>query len=191
MEVRTGRLVVNAQHTDRFIVENDKVNSYTEAESEMSLESRSFLHRVNDRVRKMQDQSSKDATQDSNKHSLNGECLGLRHWKHLYSWERIFLENLHSIKNTGKDLTMKQMFDISEKLIAKQLYEIYGVNTINWDDSSWQHISLIGDEEVISLSHAKVYVFFRFCVMSWKGESEPNIKYSLGTTVELVKDSPK
>ena len=28
-----------------------------------------FLHRVNDRVRKMQDQSSKDATQDSNKHS--------------------------------------------------------------------------------------------------------------------------
>ena len=28
-----------------------------------------FLHRVNDRVRKMQDQSSKDATQDNNKHS--------------------------------------------------------------------------------------------------------------------------
>ena len=29
-----------------------------------------FLHRVNDRVRKMQVQSSKDATQDSNQHSL-------------------------------------------------------------------------------------------------------------------------
>ena len=27
-----------------------------------------------------------------------------------------FLENIHSIKNTGKDLTMKQMFDMSEKL---------------------------------------------------------------------------
>ena len=39
---------------------------------------------------------------------------------------------LHSIKNTGKDLTMKQMFDISEKLIAEQSDEIYGVNTINW-----------------------------------------------------------
>ena len=48
MEVRTGRPVVTAQHTDRFIVENDKMNSYTEAESEMSLGSRSFLHRVND-----------------------------------------------------------------------------------------------------------------------------------------------
>ena len=67
---RTGRPVVNAQHTDGFIVENEKMNSYTEAESELSLESRSFLHRVNDRVRKIQDQSSKDTTQDSNKHSF-------------------------------------------------------------------------------------------------------------------------
>ena len=54
---------------------------------------------------------------------------------------------------------MKQMFDISEKLIAEQSDEIYGVNTINWCDSSWKHVSLIGDEEFISLSHAKVYVF--------------------------------
>ena len=61
---------MTAQHTDRFIVENDKMNSYTEAESEMSLESRSFLHRVNDQVRKRQNQSSKDATKDSDKHSV-------------------------------------------------------------------------------------------------------------------------
>ena len=33
------------------------------------------------------------------------------------------------------------------------------MNTINWGDSSCKHLSLIGDEEVISLSHAKVYVF--------------------------------
>ena len=76
MEVRTGRLVNEqppgsfAQHTDRFIVDDDDMDSNTVAESEMSLKSRSFLHRVNDRVRKMQGQSSKDATQDSNKHSL-------------------------------------------------------------------------------------------------------------------------
>ena len=70
MEDRTGRPVVTAQHTDRFIVENDKMNSYTEAESEMSLESRSFLHRVNDQVRKRQNQASKDATIDSDKHSV-------------------------------------------------------------------------------------------------------------------------
>ena len=43
MEVRTGRPVLFAQHTDRFIVENDIMDSYTESESEMSLISRSFL----------------------------------------------------------------------------------------------------------------------------------------------------
>ena len=39
---------------------------------------------------------------------------------------------LHSINNTGKDLIMKQMFDISEKLIVGQSDEIYGVNTFDW-----------------------------------------------------------
>ena len=56
--------------TDRFIVDDDDMDSDTVAESDMSLKSRSFLQRVNDRVRNMQNQSSKDATQDSNKHSL-------------------------------------------------------------------------------------------------------------------------
>ena len=70
MEDRTGRPVVFTQRTDRLIVENDKMNSYTDAESEMSLESRSFFHKVNDQVRKRQNQSSKDATKDSDKHSV-------------------------------------------------------------------------------------------------------------------------
>ena len=70
MENRTGRPVVNAQHTDRFIVGNDEMNSYTEADPEMSLESRSFLHRVNDQVQQRQNKSSKDATKDSDKHSV-------------------------------------------------------------------------------------------------------------------------
>ena len=51
------------------------------------------------------------------------------------------------------------MFDISEKLNVGQSHEIFGVNEINWEDSSWKHLSLVNDEEVISLSHAKVYVF--------------------------------
>ena len=88
-------------------------------------------------------------------------------------------------KNTLKNLTLKQMFDISEKLILEQSDEIFGVTPINWEDSSWKQLSLVSNEEVISLSHAKVYVFFIFCVMSWKGESEPNIKCCLGK-IELV-----
>ena len=76
MEVRTERLVneqppcLFTQHKDRFIVDDDDMDSNTVTESDLSLKSRSFLRRVNDRVRKMLDQSSKDATQDSNKHSL-------------------------------------------------------------------------------------------------------------------------
>ena len=79
MEVRTGRPVYPVyeqspgsvtEHTDKFIVDNDDIDSDTVEESDMSLISRSFLHTVNDRVRKIQDQSSKDATHDSKKHSL-------------------------------------------------------------------------------------------------------------------------
>ena len=76
MEVRKGRPVYEpppglfTEHTDKFIVDDNDMDSDTAAESDMSLLSRSFLHKVNDRVLKIQDQSSKDATQDSNKHSL-------------------------------------------------------------------------------------------------------------------------
>ena len=55
-----------------------------------------------------------------------------------------YLDNCHSITNT-KDLTMKQMFDISEKLVSEQSDEIYGLKTINWQSSSWKYLSLIGD----------------------------------------------
>ena len=51
-----------------------------------------------------------------------------------------YSEFLRSIKNSGSNLTVKQMFDISEKLIVGQSDEIYGVNTINWVDSSWKHL---------------------------------------------------
>ena len=67
---RTGRPVVSSQHTDQLIIETDETNSYAEAESELSLGSRSFLHKVNDQVRKRQKQSSKDATKDSERHSV-------------------------------------------------------------------------------------------------------------------------
>ena len=47
------------------------------------------------------------------------------------------------------------MFEISEQLILEQSDEIFGVSQISWENSQ----SLVNDEEVISLSHAKVYVF--------------------------------
>ena len=53
---------------------------------------------------------------------------------------------------------MKQMFGISAKLVSEQ-DEIYGVETIVWEKFSRKYLSLIGDEEIISLQHTKIYVF--------------------------------
>ena len=58
-----------------------------------------------------------------------------RHWKHLYSWERI-TQTICISKNTGKNLTSKQMFEISEKLILEQS-EIFGVSQISWEIFPW------------------------------------------------------
>ena len=69
-----------------------------------------------------------------------------------------YLDNRHSITNT-KDFTMKQMFDISAKLISEQSDEVSGMETIGWENHSWKYISLIGDERVINLQRTKVYVF--------------------------------
>ena len=46
-----------------------------------------------------------------------------------------YSDNLHSVKNTGEDLTLKQMFDISEQLILEQSDEIFGVSQISWESS--------------------------------------------------------
>ena len=96
-----------------------------------------------------------------------------------------YLENLHYVRNTGKDLTMKQMFDKSEKLVDEQSDEIYGVNTINWCDSSWTHLSLIGDEES-SVSRTRMCAYFQILCYAWKDEREPTIKYCLGGQVDVV-----
>ena len=165
LEARTGRPVSEqpasffTQHTGRFVIDDDDMDSNTATESDLSLKSRSFLHRVNDRVRKIFDQSSKDAMQDSNKHSMIWGMFMSSTVEASVFMGKNYSENLHSIKNTGNNLTMKQMFDISEKLIIEQSGEIYGVTPINWEDSSWKQLSLVSDEEVISLSHATVYVF--------------------------------
>ena len=71
-----------------------------------------------------------------------------------------YSDNWHSIKNT-KDLTLKQMFDISARLVSEQ-DEISGMETIGWENHSWKYLSLIGEERIISLRRTKVYVFSDF-----------------------------
>ena len=83
-----------------------------------------------------------------------------------------YSDKWHSIKNT-KDLTMKQMFDTSAKLVSEQ-DEIYGVKTTDWENYSWKYLSLIGDEQVISLQRTKVYVFSDSVLCLGKIHENPN-----------------
>ena len=154
----------------------------------MSFKSRSFLHRVNDQVRKRQYHSSKDATKDSDKHSVIWGIFMSSTLQASVFMVKNYSDNLHSIKNT-EDLTMKQMFDISEKLISEQSDEIYGVNTINWEDSSWKYFSLVGDEDVISLSNTKVFIFSDSVLCLGKTNENPQSNYAWEDRLTWFKSS--
>ena len=71
--------------------------------------------------------------------------------------ERNYSDNLHSIKNTEENLTSKKMFEKSEQLILEQSDGIFGVSQISWESSSWKQLSLVNDEEVISLLQRFTY----------------------------------
>ena len=69
----TGRPVGGqqfTQDTDKFVIDGNDMDSDTARESNLSLKSVSLLHRVNDRLRKILDHSSKDAMQDIDKRSV-------------------------------------------------------------------------------------------------------------------------
>ena len=76
-------------------------------------------------------QYSKDATKDSDEHSVIWGMFVSSTLRASVFMGKNYSDNWHSIKNT-EYLAMKQMFDISEKLVSEQSDEIYGVKTINW-----------------------------------------------------------
>ena len=178
------------QKADKFVIDDDDMDSHTVTESNFSLKSRSFLHRVNDRLRKMLDHS-KDAMQDIDKRSLNWGMFMSSTLEASVFMGKDYSENLHSIKNTGNNLTLKQMVDISEKLVVGQSDEIFGVSPINWEDSSWKQLSLVNDEEVISLSHAKVYVFSDSVLCLGKVNQNPTSNNVWEEKLSWFKDSPQ
>ena len=95
-----------------------------------------------------------------------------------------YSDNWHSIKNT-EDLTMKQMFDISEKLISEQSDEIYGLKQ---SPGKILHgiIHLLLVMKKSSVFNVQKSTYFKFCIMPWKDEREPTIKYSMGRQIDVV-----
>ena len=71
------------------------------------------------------------------------------------------VKNFSGIQNSimnSTDLTPKQMFDITAKLVDEQ-DEINSLDHIQWGKNSWKQLSLSGDEAIINLQLTKVYVF--------------------------------
>ena len=95
-------------------------------------------------------------------------------------------DNVHSIKRTEENLTLKKMFEISEQLIVGQSDEIFKVSQISWESSPWKRSSLVNDEEVISLPHAKVYVFSDSVFCLGKMNQNPTSNTVLGATIGMV-----
>ena len=127
-----------------------------ETELELSVESRSFVNRVTDQVRKRQKRIS-NVTEDGEEHSMIWGMFMAVTMESAVFMGKNFQNNQKSIVNTA-DLALKHMFDISAKLVAEQ-DEISGLETIGWEKHSWKYLTLIGDERIINLQRTKVYVF--------------------------------
>ena len=119
---------INSQEEARpqqFVIGND------ETELDLSVESRSFVNRVNDQVRKKTKNSN--VTGDGEEHSMIWEMFMAATMESAVFMGKNYQNNRHSIANTT-DLTLKQMFDISTKLVSEQ-DEISGLETNGWEKS--------------------------------------------------------
>ena len=88
----------STKEIDKFVIDDD-LDSDTATES--SLKALSFLHRVNGRLRKILDHSSKDATNDIEKRSIIWRVLMSSTLEASAFMEMNDSENLHFIKNIG------------------------------------------------------------------------------------------
>ena len=114
------------------------------------------MNRVNDQVRKRQKRISNVAG-DGEEHSMIWRLFMAIPMESAVFMGKNFQNNQNSMVNTA-DLTLKQMFDMSAKLVTEQ-DEISGLETIGWEKHSWKYLSLTGDERIINLQRTKVYVF--------------------------------
>ena len=120
-----------------------------------------------------------------------------------YDLVNVYVFDIGSICIHGKELlrqfAFRQKFSgkshfkanvrISEQLILEQSDEIFGLSQISWEDSPWKPLSLVNDEEVISPSHAKVYVFSDSVLCLGKVNQKPASNTAWEEQLDWFKDS--
>ena len=137
----------------------------------MGSEAAEFVIKVKDQVRKRQKIMS-NVADSGEEHSIIWGMFIAATMNAATFMGKNFLDNQNSIMNST-DLTLKKMFDITTKLVGEQ-EEINNVDKIHWEKHSWKHLSLIGDETVINLQRAKVYVFSDSVLCLGKIHQHPN-----------------
>ena len=118
----------------------DNANSQEEADSEhfvMGSGAAEFANKVKDQVRKRQKRMS-NVADSKEEHSIIWGMFMAATMNAATFMGKNFMDNQNSIMNST-DLTLKKM--------------------LQWEKYSWTRLSLIGDETVINLQRAKVYVF--------------------------------
>ena len=166
---RSGRPDVDHQREARpqqFVIGND------ETELDLSVESRSFVNRVNDQVRKRQKRIS-NVTEDGEKHCIIWEMFMSVTMESAVLMGKNYLNNCQSIANT-KDLTLRQMFDISTRLVSQQ-DEISGLEAIGSENHSWKYLSLIGDKKSHQSSTHKGLRLFRLYLRNTETLTESTV----------------
>ena len=138
----------------------EKVNYQEGAESETfvmgSDTQQNFVNKVKDQVRSRQKRMSSVADSGEEHSIIWGMFMAAT-----MNAATFMGKNFSTIQNfimNCRDLTLKQMFDITAKLVGEQ-EEINNLDNILWGKNSWRQLSLIGDETVINLQRTKVYVF--------------------------------
>ena len=137
----------------------DSANSQEEADSEtfvMGSNAAEFVNKVKDHARKRQKRML-NVADSGEEHSIHWGMFMAATMNAATFMGKNSMDNQNSIKNST-DLTLKKMFDISEKLVSEQ-EETNNVDKIHWKKHSWKQLSLIGEATVINLQSTKVYVF--------------------------------
>ena len=122
----------------------------------MGSDAAEFLNKVKDQVRSRQKRMSNVAESGEEHSIIWGMFMAAT-----INAATFMGKNFSTIQNfimNSEDLTLKQMFDITAKLVNDQ-DEINGLDKIHCEKNSWRQLSLIGDETVINLQRTKVFVF--------------------------------
>ena len=165
----------------------EKLNHQEEADSEtfvMGSDAAEFVNKVEDQVRSRQKRMS-NVAESGEEHSIiwgmfvaatiNAATVMGKNFSTIQSFIKIY-----------EDLTLKQMFDVTAQLVNDQ-EEIHGLDNIHWGKNSWRQLSLIGDETVINLQRAKVYVFSDSVLCLGRGHQHPESNEAWKNRVAGVK----